>query len=165
MTLLKAQLPERQEHQGANEFLCLSRSSEKFQLFDTQADGERLGDEDDTGEGNALSLAATGFDHQIPIGGDQYAAERGCAVEQVRVGKTVRSVFEGGQHIDPAEPQAMGHGQSYVVVEVERNRRGQIWPRALSLAMTGESPISARSWSTYSSLRARSASISSLWSQ
>lgn len=55
-------------------------------------------------------LAAAGLDDQIPIGGDQHPAERGCAVEQVRIGKAVCSVLEGGQDIDPAEPQPVGYG-------------------------------------------------------
>ena len=127
--------------------------------------GERLGYEDDTGEVHTCMLAAAGLDDQIDVGGDEHPAERGCAVEQIRVGEAIRPILKGGDDIEPAEPEPVNYRLVDVVVEVEPNRQAQIWPLALSLATMGDSPISARSRSTYASRRARSASISSRWSQ
>jgi hypothetical protein len=163
--MLMVLLSERQELQRADEFLCVSSSGQECELFDAQPHGERLGHEDDAGESHTRMLAAAGLDDQIPIGGDQHPAERGCAVEQIRVGELMRPVLEGSKDIEPTEPEPVNHRLVDVVVEVESNRQGQIWPRALSLATIGDSPTSARIRSTSASRRARSASISSWWSQ
>jgi hypothetical protein len=156
---------ERQELHGADELLCFSRSGQEFELFEAQPYGERLGHKDDAGEVHTCMLAAAGLDDQIVVGGDEHPAEGGCTVEQIRVGELMRPVLEGGENIEPAEPEPVNHRLVDVVVEVEPNRRGQIWPRALSLATMGDSPISARRLSTYASRRARSASIAWRWSQ
>jgi len=110
-------------------------------------------------------LAAAGLDDQIDVGGDEHPAEGGSAVKQIRVGELMRPVLKGGEDIEPAEPEPVNYRLVDVVVEVEPNRQGQIWPRALNLATMGDSPISARRVSTYASRRARSASISWRWSQ
>jgi hypothetical protein len=134
-------------------------------LFDAQPYGERLGHKDDACEVHTCMLATAGLDDQIVVGGNQHSAEPSCAVEQIRGGELMRPVLEGGEDIEPTEPEPMNHRLVDVVVEVKPNRQAQIWPRALSLATMGDSPISARSCSTYTSRRARSASTSSRWSQ